>query len=210
MTKYSRYQDYVIKDGVIIGEFEEMYQDFNDPWEQTTKEKSALEKKIALEIICEKGFKRVVEFGCGLGDYTAQLNHAAGSALGIDISETAIEKANARQPDTEFVVGDILDFDLLRNYQSDCIVFAEITWYVLEKLNIFKEHISSELGGQGVGFIHLLMTYPPDEQKYGKEYFSDLNGIMKYWDIIEFEAWGEFSKKEYNGGKRTMVSGMIR
>ena len=41
MTKYSRYQDYVIKDGVIIGEFEEMYQDFNDPWEQTTKEKSA-------------------------------------------------------------------------------------------------------------------------------------------------------------------------
>ncbi len=33
MKKYSKYQDYVIKDGELVGEFEKMYQDFDDPWE---------------------------------------------------------------------------------------------------------------------------------------------------------------------------------
>jgi hypothetical protein len=40
MKKHDKYQDYVIKDG----EFEQMYQDFDDPWEQTTRELNALEK----------------------------------------------------------------------------------------------------------------------------------------------------------------------
>lgn len=30
-----RYQDYVIKDGKLVGNFEEMYQDFLDPWHQS-------------------------------------------------------------------------------------------------------------------------------------------------------------------------------
>ena len=51
MTKYGCYQDYVIKDGRLIGEFEGMYQDFDDPWEQTTREKYALEKLIGLELL---------------------------------------------------------------------------------------------------------------------------------------------------------------
>ena len=38
MTKYNKYQDYVIKDGKLIGEFEAMYKDYEDPWEQTTRE----------------------------------------------------------------------------------------------------------------------------------------------------------------------------
>ena len=31
LTKYSRYQDYVIKNGRLVGEFDEMYRDFDDP-----------------------------------------------------------------------------------------------------------------------------------------------------------------------------------
>ena len=36
--KYSRYQDYIIRDGNLVGKFEQMYQDHKDPWEQTTRE----------------------------------------------------------------------------------------------------------------------------------------------------------------------------
>ena len=32
-----RYQDFVIKDGKFIGEFEKMYQNFDDPWNQKKK-----------------------------------------------------------------------------------------------------------------------------------------------------------------------------
>ena len=44
MKKYQRYQDYVIKDGKFVGEFEQMYKDFDDPWEQSALEQHASEK----------------------------------------------------------------------------------------------------------------------------------------------------------------------
>jgi hypothetical protein len=54
------------------------------------------------------------------------------------------------------------------------------------------------------------MTYPQGEQQYGKNYFSNLEEIMQYWNIVDFEKWGEFSTKEYNGGKRTICFGLIK
>ncbi len=210
MTKYSRYQDYVIKNGKFVGEFEQMYKDYDDPWEQTTREQFVLEKKIGLEIIRNNGFKRVVEFGCGFGNYTSQIFGVTGNALGIDISKTAIDKAKAIHPNVDFVVGDILDFEVLRNYKPDCIVFGEITWYVLDKLSEFREFARNEFTGKGVGFLHLLVTYPAEKQQYGCEFFTDLQGIMEYWDEINFCDWGEISKKEYQGGKRTFCFGKFK
>jgi len=210
MTKHVKYQDYVIKDGVFIGEFEEMYRDFEDPWEQSTREKHAIEKKIGLDFIRQHDYKRIVEFGCGFGDYTNQLNDTAGDVLGIDISETAIRKAKQKYPRIRFSVGDILDFDLLREYQPDCIVLAEISWYILDKIDEFQRFLKNEYYGGEVAFLHTLMTYSPGEQKYGGEYFSDLQGIMNYWTCVDFLQWGEISKKEYQGGKRTFCFGLIK
>jgi len=206
VTKYQRYQDYVIKDGKLVAEFEEMYRDFDDPWEQTTREQGALEKLAAIEIIRREGYKRVLELGCGLGDFTAKFAEVAGVALGIDVSETAIKKARQRHPQLEFTVADILDYDVYRQFRPDCIVMAEISWYVLEKLDRFKSFLHLEMRG---GLIHLLMTYRAGEQKYGRDFFTNLYGIMTYWDCVEFQEWGSFSRKEYNGGKRTFFHGII-
>ena len=64
MTKYSRYQDYVIKDGNLVGEFEQMYLDFSDPWEQSVREQSSIEKKIGIELIKSNGHEKPLEYGC--------------------------------------------------------------------------------------------------------------------------------------------------
>lgn len=208
MTKHKKYQDYVIKNGKLIGDFERMYQDFDDPWEQTTRETYAIEKAATLEIIKEKKFKRVLEYGCGFGDFASRIGLVSDNILGVDISKTAIEKAKNKYPSIDFKIGDILDFNILEEYQPDCIIFAEISWYVLGKLPEFKQYLKSNCGG--VGLVHLLMTYPKNEQQYGKDYFSNLSEIMQYWDIVDFEKWGEFSTKEYNGGKRTLCFGLIK
>ncbi len=92
--KYSRYQDYVIKDGKFVGEFEEMYRDYEDPWEQTTREKWASEKAVVLNLIQKLKAKKVIELGCGLGHYTNKISKLGVDILGIDISETAIKKQN--------------------------------------------------------------------------------------------------------------------
>lgn len=210
MTKYARYQDYVIKNGVLVGEFEEMYKDFEDPWQQTTREKHSIEKRIGLDLIKEYEYKRIIEFGCGFGGYTNQLNEIAGDALGIDISETAISKAKEKYPKVNFTVGDVLDFDLIKEYQPDCIVLAEISWYILDKIDEFQRFLKNEYSGGEVGFLHLLMTYAPNEQQYGAEYFSDLQGVINYWECVDFLQWGGVSKKEYQGGKRTFAFGLIK
>jgi hypothetical protein len=145
---------------------------------------------------------------CGFGDFTKRIHSVSGSALGVDISKTAIMKAKQKHSDVGFKVGDILNFDILSEYQPDCIIFAEISWYVLEKLAKFKRHL--ELNFKGVGVVHLLMTYPEGGQQYGKDYFVNLDEIMQYWDVVDFEKWGEFSTKQYKGGKRTICFGKIK
>lgn len=153
MPKYERYQDYVIKDGKLVGEFEEMYKDFADPWEQTTRERSAYEKLIGLELLKKDNRKNPLEYGCGFGDYTEEIRSSVGKASGIDISYTAIEKAKQRYPNCNFYQGDILDVELIKKVNPDAILFVEISWYVLGKLDNFKKMISNQFGGGDVKFM---------------------------------------------------------
>lgn len=202
--KYSRYQDYVIKDGKLVGEFEEMYQDFEDPWEQTTREKWASEKAVAINLIQKFNCQRVIELGCGLGHYTNKISKLSIDVLGVDISKTAIDKAKSNYPNCNFIVGDILDYDIYKNYNPDVIVMAEITWYVLDKLDEFISFLKKEM--PNVFLIHLLTTYPYGVQQYGKNKFTNLQQIMSYFGANYLE-WGEISYPEMDGCKRTYFLG---
>ena len=202
--KYSRYQDYVIKDGKFVGEFEEMYQDFDDPWEQTTREEWASEKAVALNLIQKLNVKKVIELGCGLGHYTNKIYNFGVDVLGIDVSETAIGKAKYSYPDCNFYVGDILDFSIYKKYQPEIIVMAEITWYVLDKLDEFIAFLKLYL--PNTYLIHLLTTYPEGVQQYGKDKFTNLQQIMSYFGMKYLE-WGEISYPEMEGCKRTYFIG---
>ena len=82
MSNYSRYQDYVIKDGQLVGEFEQMYVDFDDPWEQTTRELHSIEKIIGIQLLKKNGHIRPLVYGCGLGMYTQMLCSNLGSEGG--------------------------------------------------------------------------------------------------------------------------------
>ena len=82
MKKYERYQDYVIKDGKLVGEFNEMYLDYEDPWAQSTREEGRLEKIIGLELLSKYGHTRALEYGCGFGHYTQKLHTVLGGGGG--------------------------------------------------------------------------------------------------------------------------------
>lgn len=188
--KYPKYQDYVIKDGKLIGEFDEMYQDHDDPWEQTTREKYRSEKIIAIHLLKRIGAKQVIELGCGLGCYTEMIRSSGVEVLGIDASETAIKKAKQMHSNCQFQVADILDFHIYRDYRPDAIIMSEITWYVLDKLDSFIAFLQAEM--PNVYLIHLLTTYPPGVQKYGSDKFTNLEEIMSYFNMkyLEFGRIG--------------------
>ena len=206
MAKYKRYQDYVIRDGRLIGEFEQMYRDFPDPWHESTSEEFASDKAAGLNLLARlkarHGVKRVLEIGCGFGHYSARIAALGLATVGLDISATAIERARSLHRSVEFLVGKLDDYHVLRNQRPDVIVMAEVTWYVLGHLRTFLDFARREFPNTYI--LHLLNTYPPGVQEYGVEFFTDLAGIRRFFGM-EYLETGEV--KFEDGGARTWFLG---
>lgn len=93
--KHTRYQDYVIKDGRLVGAFDDMYRDHTDPWDQS-REHDRTDKVILLNVIrriSEREPMRVVDIGCGLGYFSGQFSALGIPVLALDVSEEAIVRA---------------------------------------------------------------------------------------------------------------------
>jgi SAM-dependent methyltransferase len=206
MPKYDRYQDYVIRDGKFVGEFEQMYRDFADPWKESSCEQYASEKAVGINLLyrlkAHHGIKRVIEVGCGFGHYSARLAAIGLDVVGIDISETAIATARKRHPGAEFMLGTLNDYTVFKRRQADVVVMAEVTWYVLDQLRGFLDFLRQEM--PSVYLLHLLHTYAPGVQTFGTEYFTDLAGIKTYFGMRYLES-GEVHYEE--GDARTWFLG---
>jgi SAM-dependent methyltransferase len=194
-TVKPRYQDYVIKDGVLIGDFEGLYKAFDDPWFQSKPDHvQDTRRRIAIDWLHRlkdaSAIERVVELGCGFGHFTECLRREGFSATGVDISATAIEKAKMINPACTFVQGKFSQFSLLESLHPDVFVMAEITWYVLHEVDRFLSDIKKYAKNRNkpTYLIHLLATYPPGVQQYGRNKFSDLSGILKYFNLKYLEA----------------------
>ena len=206
--KHASYADYVIRNGRLIGDFEKMYRDHDDPWHQLSEGRFQPDKALALNAIRRlnerEGAARVLEIGCGLGAFTNQIAAAGVEAYGLEVSETAVRKAGERFPAPTFIVGDILDEAIYHTVRPDVLVMSETTWYVLDKLDRFKDLCRNQL--PGVRLIHILTVYPENEQQYGLEYFRDFDGIKRYFEVAVLEQ-AEISSVDYKGTRRTYFLG---
>jgi SAM-dependent methyltransferase len=210
LAKYKIYQDYVIRDGRLVGEFEEMYRDFDDPWEQSTREKSRTEKLISIFLCKKYGFSNILEMGCGLGHFSNEILEHGINVTGVDISQTAISKASETYPKCSFICGDVLDFEIYERTRPDCIIFSEVTWYILEKLDTFLSWYNK---ASRVNFrpylLHLLTLYPDGVQQYGREFFTDLQGILKYFRL-SYEEYGQITSKDLSWCSRSYFLGRAK
>ncbi len=127
---------------------------------------------------------RVVEIGCDFGHLTDSLRQQGFSTVGIDVAETAVAKARERNPSSVFLAASI-DSPLLASLDPDIVIMAEVTWYVLDHLSDFLKRLREHaLRRQRPTYlIHLLTTYSPEVQQYGREYFTDLDGILDFFDL---------------------------
>jgi hypothetical protein len=107
-------------------------------------------------------------------------------------------------PQCKFASGDILEPSIYQDFQPQVVLMAEITWYILDKLDAFIDLMKNDF--PNTYLIHLLTTYPKEIQKHGKNKFSDLGEIMSYFKANYLE-WGEISCPAMKGGKRTYFIG---
>ena len=185
-----RYQDLVIKNGQLIGKWEELYSSFEDPWNQSLEENVNDSRRLLVDVVCRRISRdlgrqlQVMEVGCGLGHMTDRLRSEGFSAIGVDCSATAIERASALYPESTFKTASTSDPKFFLGIDVDVLVMAEVTWYILDHFEKFLKQVVdiSRTRKRPVWVVHLLVTYAPGVQQYGNEVFSDLVGIEGFFE----------------------------
>lgn len=181
-----RYQDYVIKDGKLIGKFEEMYQKFDDPWHQKECLDYSYIRHVTNVSIRKYEINSLLEVGCGLGAFTNFMvkNNPLVNVEGIDVSETAIQKARISYPDINFKVGDLLEYSE-KKLDYDAILFSEIMWFILQDIDNIINNLRHNFSGKLI--IVNQTFYKNGIQEYGKEYFTSLDEMCRYlsWHCLE-------------------------
>ena len=197
MIKKNKMHEYTIHNGKFIGKFEELYKDFKDPFAQTKIEKFETTKKIILnycQMIKDKKKNKIktFEIGCGFGKLTKDLNKLGFNSSGMDISKTAIKKARTNSK-CKFYVSDLLNYDLYLQVTPDIIIMPEVTWYLLPQLKPFLNFLRKNFKNKYL--IHTLATYEGRSQKYGRDYFKNLEGILKYFNLNYIEYGQKYDTK---------------
>ena len=189
---------YTIYKGKMIGDFEGLYKNFKDPFVQTKKEKFETSKKVIINY-CQliqsdkKKVLKTLEIGCGFGQLSKKLKRLKFNAYGTDISKTAIKKAK-KGSSVNFYTSEFLNFELYKNINPDIFILAEVSWYVLPELKKFIKFLKQNYKNKYL--IHTLAIYHPGKQKYGKKYFSDLKGILKFFNLQYIEYGEKWNKEE--------------
>ena len=160
----------------FVGDFEGMYQfediESYDSWHSSSL--TNLAKRIHLEILNKYNFSSILDFGCGKGFFTHLLKKANNRVIGIDISDTAINKAKSYFKDEiEFfslkdnnfeVIVDKVDLivcletlSYIQNYQDLIYKFSKVTKYL---------YISLYIPQNPIGFVKSFDDLKQELNKY--------------------------------------------
>ena len=168
----------------FVGDFESLYQNENDPWKQSSREPSEMKeyydfsRKNLIDLIETKKLDQILEVGCGLG-YTTQLikEKANVNIDGLDVSQTAINKATTSYPHLNFFNGDISNYVFTKKYQT--VLFMQCLWYILHDLDNVIKRIRKYIPVEG--YILFSQAFLK-KQNYGTEIIDGHEGLVNYFE----------------------------
>lgn len=193
------YHDYVIRDGKLIAQFEQMYKNASDiPWRQNQQE-SWIDVRLTKELLAdEKNISRIIDYGCGLGHYLDILVRSHCSiGVGFDISETAILMARNNFPDYSFKTGDLMkpnSFNLKPIIGKSIHVIRGTLWYVFQSFSVVIENICEQMSEGDI--LLVVQNFPPLNSNFiGKDVIPDsktlIELISKSSLFIQKSVWYE-------------------
>ena len=183
------YHDYVIKDGKLIGDFENMYKySTTVPWGQD-KQNDWLDVRIIVELLKRNDdFDALIDLGCGLGYFINTLKREFPNikdSVGFDISETCLKMTRMLFPDYEFYERDLTKDNGLFDLGGKKLVTLRGTiWYVCHSM---ENVVNNVLDVTNTGDYFLIsQNFPPlDSEFYGKDIIPNHHFLIKYF-IDEF------------------------
>lgn len=186
MAKYHKYV-FDLENRKFVGDFETMYQNETkenfDSWHQDDTRQ--LQRKIDLAILEDYNFHKVLDIGCGKGSLTHMLKKTNNQVLGVDISQTAIDIANERFPDIDFICLDVNDISnythLIDNMGGVNLVF---TSEVLSYIQNWKE-LLNEIS-KTTDYFMISLYIPDNPIGFIKSEEDLVSEISKSFGIIEY------------------------
>jgi predicted TPR repeat methyltransferase len=141
--------------------FEELW-NRGDPWELDSSEFEQVKYESQIAILPDRRYGNVIEIGCGAGSFTRRLAGIADRVLALDISATAIARAEAtmmKSDSVEFRVANIMDFDIRKEGPWDLVVMSETIYYLGWLYSFFDVGwLASEVFAATADGGHLLMA----------------------------------------------------
>ena len=194
----------------FIGDFEGFYNEHTDPWGQSGYTDIKYKKyydysRNNINSVIKSFNKKnisILEVGCGLG-YVVDLiarNNQNIEVSGSDISKRAIEVAKQKFPNYNFFVNDITSRKKVTDKKFDIVIFNQILWYILEKLDdsIFNSHFILKKNG----YFIISQAFLRSEQNYGKDIINGFKGLdkvmkSKYSDLFQLISKNFDNSKKY-------------
>ncbi len=158
--------------------YERLFQRVEDPWNfrRSPYERGRLERLLlAAQKVTPKS---VLEVGCAEGVFTERLLQISDEVVGLDVSETALERARARNPGGDFRLARFEEFETDRKF--DLAVCAE-TLYLFEDVPAALSRLNRVAR-------HVLLSYTlykrdkVDPYLEGLEFLHD--EVFTCWEII--------------------------
>jgi SAM-dependent methyltransferase len=115
---------------------------------------------------------RVIEYGCGSGQFLRWICSRGFTGLGIDVSETAIELAmRVNDPLVRYRVADVCKMDPASNGLCDLCIDGRMSHFILSKADrrAFFRSVRDALKPDGV-FVLMSMCGPIDTEELARVY----------------------------------------
>ena len=193
----------------FVGDMEAKYLAEIDPWEQSgqtgdraeyyTFARERLLSSLSQHVEAEE---RGLEIGCGYG-YLTNLLARQYDMVGLDVSETAIKRAQTLNPGIQYERYDVTAGYVLEPLgKFDFVILSQLWWYVLHELGTVMENCRQYLKPEGLLVLHQAFLH---DQKYMKELADGFHGslqlLMLYDGFRLIEAqYDDTDRRCYNDG----------
>lgn len=171
--------------GSFTGNFEGMYKAEDeanfDSWSQ---DQMSLYKRIDLLLVEQYNFDVILDIGCGKGYFTSLLKKVNNKVRGLDISETAIEKAHLRFPGIDFAVCNVADTSVLSSEldhmgRGGLVVARALLYYLPNWRDVLR------VVSRRAGYALLGVNIPANTRLYIRNKAEFLETVGGMFDIIE-------------------------
>jgi SAM-dependent methyltransferase len=157
--------EFIINNGEFVRDFEGMYKNIVDPWNQQRDNDSDIAVFLAMQLLCfivnshRISINSIMDVGCADGYHARKLQHIFTEGgkqeyFGTDISSTVIKRAesliNDCQCDCRFFVDDITKYNDALINRFDIIFSSRTLYYVAPEIDAVIDNIRAYLSSNGI------------------------------------------------------------